>query len=294
MVGLVVAAIASAGAIGLSRAMTERMADTRRARGAALEAVDTAISLLRDDPTPTAQSLHDPLWQRPPEGVSVTDLSARVSAAVVPPEVVPLGARGATPAVRPRRYAPRELPFFNVNAAPSDLLERIAASRLPASVSSSVVLEPLYRLRREGTLVSPETLRLALGHHYRRLAPVLRAEPLLNANTLPRAQLAGLLGAFSRDGGSAAERVIDARAGVELDATGLTRLLGDSLSQSVLSFIGVRSWGVSLRIEKNGRVFRAVIACVRDEASVGWNAEQAPGFVVTRFLQLADAAEEEQ
>lgn len=226
----------------LFEAQRARRAAAVSRRAAAYEAVRAAASRMREDPTPRASSYHDPLYRRTPTGTIVT------------PVEPPLG----------RDEANDEqwlYPFFNVNTAPADRLERVAADRLPEDVSPARALSVVRATRERGELLTPDTLRRALGSSYDALHPVITAQPLLNANTASERSLERVLRRHVRSARAAAlaSRLVAERGAREIHAGELPELLGVPADAPVLAEIGVRGHLVQLGIRRGGRRYEALL-----------------------------------
>lgn len=259
---LVLLAVASSVALEAGESYLERARADRRAREKARAAVLEVVELMQADATPAAHSRHDPLWQRRPPGVEITEILPRGRCAI--------GLQCFS------RYA-----YVNVNAAPVTLLETIAAARLPVDVPSGPLLEPVLAARRRAEPLSPASLRLAFGERYERLAPVLTAHALVNVNTAPALVIEEVIvtEAPAVDTGRALGRILGARERAEILRGDLPGLLAVGADARVLSFLGVRSYTLRLLIARGGRHYEAVLARVPEPVG-------ADGVQVLRFAEV--------
>ncbi len=259
---VVLLAVASSVALQSGESYLRRAVAERRVREQARVAVLEVIELMRADATPQAHSRHDPLWRRRPRGVEIT--------AVLPPERCVVGLRCFS------RYA-----YINVNAAPVTRLETVARARLPIDAPSAAVLEPILSARRAEELLSPASLRFALGTYHEALAPVLTARPLVNVNTAPPAVIEEVIAAEAPtvDSPRALGRVLHARERAEISREDLPALLAVDEEARVLSFLGVRTLTLGLLIARGDRRYEAVLARVPDAVSAG-------GVQVLRFSEV--------
>lgn len=259
---LVVLAVATSVAIQTGEKYLQRAGARRRARGEARAAVVEVIELMQADATPGAHSRHDPQWRRRPPGVEITG-------------VLPRGrCMPGLPCFS--RYA-----YVNVNTAPVTLLETVAGARLPVGVAPGPVLAPVLAARRRDELLTPSSLRLALGAHHDALTPVLTAHALVNVNTAPPEVIADTIAveAPEVDAGSALRRILDARERGEILRGDLPALLSVEADAPVMSVLGVRSFTLRLLILRGGRSFEAVLARVPGPAGTD-------GVQVLRFAEV--------
>lgn len=246
---LVLLAVATSVALQTGETYLQRAGARRRARGEARAAVVEVIELMQADASPGAHSRHDPLWRRRPPGVEITG--------VLPEDRCAPGLPCFS------RYA-----YVNVNAAPVTILEDVAEARLPVGVAPGPVLEPVLAARLRGELLTPASLRLALGAHHDALTPVLTAHALVNVNTAPPDVIADVIAveAPAVDARSALRRIREARERGEIRREDLPALLAVGADARVLSVLGVRSLTLRLLIFRGGRRFEAVLARVPDPA----------------------------
>jgi hypothetical protein len=259
---LVLIALSHAAPVPVVLEHLEATARRREARAAARDTLEEVIRLLEADPTPQAQSVHDPLWQRTPPGVVVDE--------PLPPSA---GGDG--------RYT-----YANVNAARRQRLRKVAAGRLPPDVSAQEVLEPVLDARERGEVLTPQLLRHVLGEHYESLAPAVSARALVNANTATAAVLARLIAAHTTglDAARTAARIVQARAESELARGDLAAILERPADAPVFAVLGVRSFTVRLEIRieggRGGRVFEALVLRVPER-------ERPDRFQVVRLTEHA-------
>lgn len=259
---LVLLAVASSAALQAAESYLQRTGAHRRAREQAREGVLEVIELIQADETPEAHSRHDPLWTRRPPGVEITGA---------------LPAGRCVPGLRCfSRYA-----YVNVNGASVSRLEAVAEARLPVDAPPGRVLEPVLAARRRGELLSPASLRLALGAHHEVLAPVLTAQALVNVNTAPPAALEEVIAseAPAVDARRAVRRIVEARERAEILRGDLPALLSVEADARLLSFLGVRSFTLRLLIARGGRSYEAVLARVPDPVGTD-------GVQVLRFAEV--------
>jgi hypothetical protein len=259
---LVLLAAATSVAIQTGETYLQRAGAYRRARGEARAVVIEVIELMQADATPGAHSRHDPLWRRRPPGVEITG-------------VLPRGR--CVPGLQCfSRYA-----YVNVNTAPVTLLETVAGARLPVGVASGPVLAPILAARRRGEMLTPASLRLALGAHHDALTPVLTAHALVNVNTAPPDVIADAIAveAPAVDARSALRRILDAREREEILRGDLPALLSVEADARVLAFLGVRSSALRVLVSRGGRSFEAVLARIPDPAGTD-------GVQVLRFAEV--------
>ena len=259
---LVLLAVATSVALQTGETYLQRAGAYRRARGEARAAVVEVIELMQADATPGAHSPHDPLWRRRPPGVEITG-------------VLPEG-RCAPGLPCFSRYA-----YVNVNTAPVTLLEDVAGARLPVGVAPGSVLAPVFAARRRGEMLTPASLRLALGAHHDALTPVLTAHALVNVNTAPPDVIAEVIAveAPAVDARSALRRILDARERGEILRGDLPAILSVGADAWVLSVLGVRSFTLRLLVSRGGRRFEAILARIPDPAGTD-------GVQVLRFAEV--------
>jgi hypothetical protein len=254
LLGLVLATVGEP--VVQARAYLSRAAAADAARAQAQAAVEAVIEVLRADPTPGADSFHDPLWARGVAGVVVREC--------YPPYAGGDGCHAYT----------------NANTASLHRLQDVAAGRLPVGMDSAAALAPLLAVRATGELLDSAGLRLALGDAYEPLSPAITARPLVNANTAGPAVLAEVLAEYlptdrgaggggrrsRRSGGdawpAALSRMLTARRESELRRGDLPRVLEVPADAPLLAVLGVRSPALELLIHRGGRRFEAVIARV--------------------------------
>lgn len=250
----------------LLEAQLARRTDAVLLRARARDAVAEAVSLMRADPSPGATSPHDPLFVHPPGGTTVASVEPRLTA---------VGHEGPDP----RDHRP--YPFINVNTVATRRLEDVAAARLPQDVSPARVLAGVHAARERGELLTPDTLRRAVGAGYEALHPVVTAEPLFNANTSSRRTLERLLRRHlgARRAHAVTTRITEYRSREEIDTGDLPRLLGVPADSAVPAVLGVRSHLVSLRVRRRGRHFEALLARLPGSA-------RHPEIRVLRFAEV--------
>jgi hypothetical protein len=260
------------------------------------EEAERVIRFLQDDPTPFADSPHDPVWEqvRALEGVGLEEISSYLGLNWIRRELLQ-----SMNVLKPGKTA-QELQlfreetglhlaldplflafidreninklftaynFFNINIADEFVLRRLHLVRGSDKHAAERFRLKVQEARLSKKEIESHELRDFLGEaDYRLLFPVLNTEAVMNIHFAPREVLAALFACYEVPLGKANE-ILNLRRFSQWSEEQLEERIGLPFAESPLHhFLGPRSWFWKITVRSEGAVLTWIVARVPLEA----------------------------
>ncbi len=259
------------------------------------------VAALGEDPTPKADSPHDPVWsaltspEMPEVTVALQDVSSALNPNWVQKNVFTrtglktlLKDSGSADVLQQRRadqgfftdikaaygdlfaegalekyFTPYGYP--NINVTDEFALRKLFALRTGDEAAADVFHSRIQGLLMEQRILMPDQLRTFLGLDYDTLYPVMNVEPCMNAHFVDHRILEELLAypdlKVPRPQ-AAAQAILDMRSGAEMTSQDLRRMIAAPETSRIYQYLGVTTWFWKISVTHPSASLRLIVARV--------------------------------
>lgn len=282
------AAVATVGA----EAFTKRSIDRVASRVVLERAVSEVIDALLDDPTPESDAKGDPVWDMLDDfafEVALSDVSSRINPNTIRKNLLDrtgLGALLFDPA-QPvgsdalQQYRKEEGLSTDIRAHYAEYFSRSAFEELLTgygwaniNVTDEFVLRSIYvcrvgeegdagKFRERESMPANEELKEYLGADFRRVYPVINAEPIWNVHFLPQRIVREILSYRAlgvEDPIGATQTILSLRERAEISSADLSAITGLPPGSRLHQYLGVRTWFWRIRAKVDDAGIEVILA----------------------------------